>query len=220
MIDKKILIKEKLSALCIAMLFLLVSVCVTGCGGTGNGDIDLDSAAPDQIESVEGQSEVNVPGDAPGAVGNVVDIDSADEKMIAVSMESVGRANPFVPSSDLAAQAAVHKNDLPKFDLVDPPMISETDSDASKVVSTKISGIMYDKYNPSAIINIEETDYLVRSGDVINGYKILAISPKTVTVQLGANIYKAGVGEIVTQDGLTYNKVPNLSKRFGGAAKK
>lgn len=78
---------------------------------------------------------------------------------------------------------------------------------------------MFDKYNPSAIINIEDTDYLVRSGDVINGYKILAISPQTVTVQLGSNIYKAGVGEIVTKDeGLNYNQVSNLSKKFGGAA--
>ena len=79
---------------------------------------------------------------------------------------------------------------------------------------------MFDKYNPSAIINIEGLDYLVRSGDVINGYKVLAISPQTVTVQLGANVYKAGVGELVTKDeGINYNKVSNLSKKFGGAKK-
>lgn len=217
MIVKKILIREKIGTLCIAMLFLLVTVCVTGCGGNNN-DMDSASTQQEQVELADTQSEVNVPEDAPGAVGNVVDIDESNDKMVSVTMESVGRANPFVPASDLAAQTVVKKNELPKFDIIEPPMSSDTDNDASKVVTTKISGIMFDKYNPSAIINIEETDYLVRSGDVINGYKILAISPQTVTVQLGANVYKAGVGELVSKDGITYNKVPNLSQKFGGAA--
>ena len=217
MIDKKILIKEKIGALFIAMLFLVVMIGVTGCSGNNN-DVNADSAIPEQMESIEGQSEVNVPGDTPGAVGGVVDIDETNDKMVSVSMDSVGRANPFVHASDLASQAIVEKNDLPKFDILEPPMSSDKDVDASKIVTTKISGIMYDKYNPSAIINIEDTDYLVRSGDVINGYKVLAISPQTVTVQLGSNVYKAGVGEIVSKDGLTYNQVPNLSHKFGGAA--
>ena len=75
---------------------------------------------------------------------------------------------------------------------------------------------MYDNYNPSAILNIENNDYLVRSGDVINGYKILAISPSTVTVQLGRNVYKAGVGQIVTDGDLNFNTISNLSHKFGG----
>lgn len=224
MINKRILVQKKSGTLFIAVLFFLVMTAVTGCGGN-NADNAMDSGIPQEpIESVSEQqpADMNVSEDTPGAVGNVVDIEdtgNSDDKMVAVSMDSIGRANPFVPANDVNSQSIVEKNDLPKFDLIEPPMGADTDSDASKVVTTKISGIMFDKYNPSAIINIEDTDYLVRSGDVINGYKILAISPQTVTVQLGSNIYKAGVGEIVTKDeGLNYNQVSNLSKKFGGAA--
>lgn len=230
MINRKILIYKKIPALCLIMLFFLVMTVVSGCGGSNSADTggsglpseSVEASANDQLAVVDAPADGQT--DTPGAVGDVVDIDegSGDDKMVAVSMESVGRANPFVPANDTTVlpDPLIKQSDLPKFDLVEPPMGSETDSDAAKIVTTKISGIMFDKYNPSAIINIENTDYLVRSGDVINGYKILAISPQTVTVQLGSNIYKAGVGEIVTKDeGLNYNEVSNLSKKFGGAHK-
>ena len=75
---------------------------------------------------------------------------------------------------------------------------------------------MYDTYNPSAILNIKGSDYLVRSGDIINGYKILAIGKELVTVQKGANVYKAGVGELFNESGINYNTVSNLESKFGG----
>lgn len=212
-----------------ALCLLLVSV-VTGCGGN-SGDLSSESSIPEPVNVSENQSEVNVPGettsDTPGAVGNVVDVDAAetagDDKMVALSMENIGRANPFVPAGDeppppLEQHKTVSHSSLPKLDIIEPPSGSDKDSDATKVVTTKISGIMFDKYNPSAIINIENSDYLVRSGDVINGYKILAISPQTVTVQRGSNVYKAGVGELVTDDKINVNEIPNLTSKFGGAA--
>ena len=65
---------------------------------------------------------------------------------------------------------------------------------------------------------MEGLDYLVRAGDVINGYKVLSIDKSIVTVQVGANIYKVGVGEIIedSQNKVNYNKIANLSKKFGG----
>ena len=63
---------------------------------------------------------------------------------------------------------------------------------------------MYDKYNPSAILNIDDTDYLVRAGDTINNYRILSISPSAVTVQLGSNTYRAGVGEMFSDEDINY----------------
>ena len=95
-------------------------------------------------------------------------------------------------------------------------MITE-DIDAVNVIKTKVSGIMYDKFNPSAILNIGGADHLVRSGDIINNYKILAINPDNVTVQLGSNVYKAGVGQLFTGDGINYNTVSNLEGKFGGS---
>ncbi len=224
MINKGIVLQKKIGTLLLSILFVGLMFTMTGCAG-GNtdtaGEADMPQAPIEGADVPEaGQAGINIPSETPGAVGNVVDIetDSGNDKMVSLSLDSVGRANPFVPTNDSSAQTVVQKNELPKFDLPDPPSGSEKDSDASKIVTTKISGIMFDKYNPSAIINIENTDYLVRSGDVINGYKILAISPKTVTVQLGSNVYKAGVGELIAKDeGLNYNEVSNLSSKFGGA---
>ena len=75
---------------------------------------------------------------------------------------------------------------------------------------------MFDNINPSAILNISGSDYLVRSGDIINGYKILSIGKNSVTVQFGSNVYKAGVGELFTGDGINFNTVSNLETKFGG----
>ena len=87
---------------------------------------------------------------------------------------------------------------------------------AVKVMDTVVSGILFDKYSPSAILNIEGTDYLVKKGDTVNNYKILAIAQDSVTVQLGKNTYKAGIGEILTDGQLNHNNVSNLNKKFGG----
>ena len=83
-------------------------------------------------------------------------------------------------------------------------------------MTTKVSGIMFDKFNPSAILNISGADYLVRTGDVVNNYKVLSIAQDTVTVQYGANVYKAGVGELFTGEGINYNTISNLQNKFGG----
>ena len=75
---------------------------------------------------------------------------------------------------------------------------------------------MYDKFSPSAILNIEGNDYLVKKGDVVNKYKVLNITQNSVTVKLGNNTYNAGIGEILTEGSVNYNDVSNLSKKFGG----
>lgn len=163
------------------------------------------------------------------AAGDDVDvIASQNDKMVVMKVENTGRMDPFMPASEAEAKRAeeAKKNsglDLEKaklqYDLVDPPNSSNADSDAEKILSTKVSGIMYDSDSPSAILNIEGSDYLVRSGDVVNGYKVLSIQPTIVTVQLGANVYQAGVGQLLVTDGIQYNTVSNLDKKFGGAKK-
>lgn len=159
--------------------------------------------------------------------GDEVDVIAGkDEKMVPLVVEASGRLDPFLPASEAHkkdednAQKLVELQKVKlKYDLIEPPNAAQMDSDAERILSTTVSGIMYDKTSPSAILNIEGSDFLVRSGDVINGYKILAISPSVVTVQLGANVYKAGVGQLLATDGINYNTVPNLNKKFGGAKK-
>ena len=124
------------------------------------------------------------------------------------------KANPFLPYRDIEGGASAL--DVPEQDLVPPSEMLDSNSDAARVMDTIVSGILFDKYSPSAILNIEGSDYLVKKNDVVNGYKVLNIARDSVTVKLGSNVYKAGIGEILTEGELNYNEVSNLSNKFGG----
>ena len=127
------------------------------------------------------------------------------------------KANPFVPYRNLGNEKSTGLiNDVPKFDLVSPPEDLPLNSEASKIMETVVSGILYDKYSPSAILNIEGNDYLVKKGDVIQNYKVVSILQDSVTVQSGKNTYKAGIGEFLTTGEINHNEISNLSKKFGG----
>lgn len=127
------------------------------------------------------------------------------------------KANPFLPYREISGNNSRNVGDVPVQALIEPPSVSGANPDAVRVMDTMVSGILFDKFNPSAILNIEGNDYLVKKGDVVNNYKVLAIAQDSVTVQLGANVYKAGIGEILTEGSLNHNDVSNLSNKFGGA---
>ena len=57
---------------------------------------------------------------------------------------------------------------------------------------------------------------MVKKGDTVHKYKVIAIAQDSVTVQLGKNTYKAGIGEILTDGTVNHNDVSNLDKKFGG----
>ena len=146
---------------------------------------------------------------------------SENTTMVSMSLTDMGRSDPFLPTGE--ATTVKQKPKPPKYAnfLAPPPESIIVDTTATDVMTTKVSGIMFDKFNPSAILNINGMDYLVRSGDVINGYKVLSIGKSSVTVQMGSNVYKAGVGQLVTdgQVEVNYNTVANLTKKFGGSKK-
>ena len=126
----------------------------------------------------------------------------------------VVKMNPFLPYRDINGIETLSD----EFDsyLVEPPLVSGEKSEAARVMDTMVSGILYDKFSPSAILNIEGNDYLVKKGDVINNYKVINIVRDSVTVSLGSNVYKAGIGEILTEGTLNHNNVSNLENKFGG----
>ena len=124
------------------------------------------------------------------------------------------KANPFLPYRNIEDSASLA--DLPSIDIVEPPEMVNENSDAARVMDTIVSGILYDKFSPSAILNIEGSDYLVKKGDVVNNYKVVSIMQDSVTVKLGENVYKAGIGQILTEGSLNHNDVSNLSNKFGG----
>ena len=151
--------------------------------------------------------------EAPQVSITTIETAAAKRGTIAIPTGMV-KANPFVPYRNLE----VAKEALPDYAIIEPPEISDKESDAIRVMNTVVSGILYDKYSPSAILNIEGNDYLVKKDDVINNYKVLDIQQNSVTVQLGANVYKAGIGELLTEGELKHNNVSNLSNKFGGVS--
>jgi len=138
---------------------------------------------------------------------------ASPKSVIAIPSGTV-KANPFVPYRDITDSGLLH--DVPTSNLVEPPIAVNENSEAARVMDTIVSGILYDKYSPSAIINIEGNDYLVKKGDVVNNYKVVNITQDSVTVRLGSNVYKAGIGEILTEGSMNHNEVANLKNKFGG----
>lgn len=133
---------------------------------------------------------------------------SKNPNRVTIVVANSGRSNPFLPENEVLPASLSY--------LTPPPETIQTGSQASEVMTTTISGILYDKYSPSAIINIGGADYLVKKGDIINSYKILSIEKTQVLVQLGKNTYKAGVGELLSKTNINYNTIANLNKKFGG----
>lgn len=138
-------------------------------------------------------------------------------KKAVVDIDDKVAVNPFLPTDEVnkkIVKKVIKQN--PNFIL--PPTATEVDEDAKLLVATSVSGIMFDSYSPSAILKINNTDYLVKSGDSIMGYNVLKIEPKFVTIKYGANIYKAPIGRILaTLSSVNNTDVNNLSSRFGGS---
>lgn len=184
--------------------------------GSSAGNSDIAQDANDiYSQTMNGQSPQGVPGVNQHQEDNNIEIMSQSKgikksgKTVMITVSNSGRTNPFLP-------AAENYSPTSSAYLTSPPETLPSDSDAGKIMKTTISGILYDKYSPSAILNIEGTDYLVKRGDIINKYKILGITRNEVLVQLGKNVYKAGVGELLSLTDMNFNTVANLNKKFGG----
>lgn len=209
------LVKKVVCAVVGILVLGIMVVNTTGC--TQNNATDDDVAIETQEELPKDTVKVGDDGVngaiAPDDVSIVADQTAKNQNMVSMSVENIGRSDPFLPAGE-----AVVSKPKPKysFDLLPPPESITVDTTATEVISTKVSGIMYDRFNPSAILNISGSDYLVRTGDVINNYKVLSIGRDQVTVQNGANIYKAGVGEMFTGEGVNFNTISNLESKFGG----
>ena len=125
---------------------------------------------------------------------------------------TITKPDPFMPYRDVS----VKFNAPPSFELMEPPESASEGSEAARVMDVSVSGILYDIYSSSAILNIEGSDHLVKKGDTMSNYQVLDISKDSVTVKLGKNIYRAGIGEVLTTNKIYYNKVSNLDSKFGG----
>lgn len=218
-------LNKKIGAILIGLLLVVVMINTSGCtqGDRDSGD-DIANLPDTSTEEVQ-QDTVKVGNDgvnaaiAPDDVSVVSDQSMSNTgSMVAMSVEDMGRSDPFLPTGEARAKAKTRSQPKPAYAsyLMPPPENISVDLTATAVMTTKVSGIMYDKSNPSAILNINDSDYLVRTGDIVNGYKILSIGRETVTVQYGSNVYKASVGEMFSENGLNFNTISNLNGKFGG----
>lgn len=170
--------------------------------------------------------------------------------MVTYDVTTIGRADPFMPSDEIQAfedaknsalaEAAQHNaqvlelaklktkvvreaDDINPYSFnlpVPPTSLAPETAAAAKITRTKVVGIMYNKNNPSAIINVDNKDYLVRQGDKIIGqeYKVIQINPNWIAVGLGSNVYAASIGELFSREDFdrSKNDLYNLKNRFGG----
>lgn len=108
------------------------------------------------------------------------------------------------------------------FNLPVPPTSPGVGSAAAKITKTKVVGIMYNDKSPSAIINVDNKDYLVRPGDKIIGqeYIVTKITQTWVSAAMGSNVYSAAIGEPFSKDGISVDEnqtdIYDLKNRFGG----
>ena len=211
-------LNKKIGAGLIVLFLTVIMINTTGCTQNNTEEAVVVDPSASSVEVPKDTVKVGDDGVnaaiAPDDVAVVADQKDKNDAIVSMSVEDLGRSDPFLPASE---KVVVKPKPKPKYykDLVPPPESISVDYTATDVMTTKVSGIMFDKYNPSAILNISGMDYLVRSGDVVNGYKILSITNDTVTVQFGPNVYKARVGQLFTGDGINYNSVSNLENKFG-----
>ncbi len=158
------------------------------------------------------------------------------EKTISIEVDNTtNKVNPFLPTESEPIVPVYEKRistssstitTLPKLPpkitypvyVTPPPIYGDgIDYQASELVSTSISGIMYDDYSPSAVIKIQGTDFLVKKGDIIKGYKVLDIGKNSVKLQYGNNIFVGRIGELLVKSDLDYTKnISNINSKFGG----
>lgn len=206
-----------LGAIAAVLLLTVVMINTTGCTRNNEDLVSVNDTPELPKEEVKvGDDGVNA-AIAADDVSIVSEQTQNKETMVAMSVEDMGRSDPFLPDSEQVVSKPKPKGNI---DLLPPPEMITVDTTATEVITTKVSGIMYDRYNPSAILNIGGSDYLVRTGDIINNYKVLSIGKEQVTVQNGVNVYKAGVGELFTGDGINFNTISNLESKFGGRKNK
>ena len=203
-------LNKKIGAGLVVLFLTVIMINTTGCTQNGTEEAAVEEpSAPVEVpkDTVKvGDDGVNA-AIAPDDVSVVADQAIKNDTMVAMSVEDLGRSDPFLPEKERIASAKPKPKPKPKFaaDLLPPPESLILDSSATDVMTTKVSGIMFDKFNPSAILNINGMDYLVRSGDIVNGYKILSIGKDT------------NVGQLFTGKGINYNSVSNLDHKFGSS---
>ncbi len=176
--------------------------------GQNNGDmITISEAPPEQSDDM--------------FINNALEENQANDSIM-VSYNQASRLNPFKPpiiTSAMKAESPYVVLDNTEFEIIEPPAASTPDENLTKLLQTQISGILYDDESPSAIINLNGTDYFVKIGDKISGYVIKNITRDKVQVNYKNNTYVASVGQLFTRGILDQRNVADFEHKFAGRNK-
>jgi len=140
------------------------------------------------------------------------------EKRQRINVIPTGRSNPFLPISKYMTTTIPDTNvDFDRAGIPKPPETYGTkETEASKLMSIAVSGIMYDDTKPSAIITLDNNDYFVQKGDKLDDYKILEIARTYVTLAHNNNVYKANIGEEFKVSNKFYGSAQFIPQTQGG----
>ena len=117
----------------------------------------------------------------------------ADKDKTSIQVVTTGRLNPFVPVGNLNNIGFIT---TPKIDILPPnETLGQPDPTLDKLMSIKVSGILYDGVNSSAVINLEGVDYFVQKGDRIDSFTVVDITKTTVAIKEKNNIFSASIGQ-------------------------
>ncbi len=133
-----------------------------------------------------------------------------EQKFVTFSVSNGGRINPFTPPSGFESTKFAVSSD---YEILTPPEEipgAETADEAKQLMDITVSGILFDNVKPSAIINVNGSEYFVQIGDKVDDFQVVAINSQYVAIKNGSNTYKAQVGETFTN---AAGKVPGMAKR-------
>lgn len=148
-----------------------------------------------------------------------------DVNNVTISIGDVGRKNPFakVGGSSKSKSSSGFKSagDGLDFEIIEPPELGPEDKTITKLLETKVTGIMYDARRPSAIVNIDGVDQLVRVGDILSGFEFISITRNKVVIRSDDNIYRASVGQPLNAEKITNPvEISNLESKFKGSMRR
>ncbi len=203
-------------------------------GESGSGDNNMmsvdfnDSGNEINVTTGEGDNQqvATVTEAQPGEGINESDLfaeqPAQENDSIMVVYNKASRSNPFKPPVNVGGSSEVPYETIndTQFEIIEPPVTAVKDEHLTKLLQTEISGILYDKSSPSAIVNINGSDQFVKVGDVISGFKIVNITKDKVQISYKNNSYVASVGELFTKGDIDFKPaVVNLENKFAGRYK-
>ena len=210
-------------------------------GADGEVSIDVDDGTSDAEVAIEesGEDALGVGAEAPKpdvtteGGGLEIEVDEGaptfadkpnDVDNVTVSIGDVGRKNPFAPvGGTKSKQSSGFKQagDGLDFEIIEPPELEPEDEMITKLLETKVTGIMYDAKRPSAIVNIDGVDQLVRIGDILSGFEFISITRNKVVIRSDDNIYRASVGQPLNAEKITNPiEISNLETKFKGSVRR